>query len=220
MLITELFASVQGEGERVGVPTAFVRLNRCNLRCTWCDSEYTFTGGLKMTIDEVVEQVRGFGPLPNVCITGGEPLVQRRELRGLIDRLLSLPWLRSLEVETGGSLPVWEAHDPRLFWDLDVKCPGSGMERHVVHDNFALLRPGDEIKFVLADRRDFDYAVSFVREHLATTPASIFFQPAWGALDGTITSIGRLPRSSRNTTIVLNTWPIGAPISVATSSAE
>jgi 7-carboxy-7-deazaguanine synthase len=109
--------------------------------------------------------------------------VQRRELRELIDRLLGLPWLRSVEVETGGSLPVWAAHDPRLFWDLDVKCPGSGMERHVVHDNFALLRPGDEIKFVLTDRRDFDYAVSFVRERLAATPASVFFQPAWDVLE-------------------------------------
>lgn len=182
MLITELFPSVQGEGVRVGLPTAFVRLNRCNLRCTWCDSAYTFTGGTAMTVAAVVEAVRGFGPLPNVCITGGEPLVQRRALRELIDVLLALPWLRSVEVETGGSLPVWPAHDPRLFWDLDVKCPGSGMERHVVHDNFAVLRPGDEIKFVLTDRRDFDYAAAFVRQHLAGNPAAVFFQPAWGLL--------------------------------------
>jgi 7-carboxy-7-deazaguanine synthase len=182
MLITELFASVQGEGERVGLPTAFVRLNRCNLRCSWCDSAYTFTGDTKMSVDEVVRAVEAFGPLPNVCITGGEPLVQRRELRALIDRLLALPWVWSVEVETGGSLPVWPAHDPRLHWDLDVKCPGSGMARYVVYENFALLRPGDEVKFVLVDRRDFDYAVAFVRDHLAGTPASIFFQPAWGLL--------------------------------------
>ena len=183
MLITEMFASVQGEGVRAGLPTAFVRFNRCNLRCTWCDSTYTFTGGTKLSLDEVMGTVEGFGPLPNVCITGGEPLVQRRELRGLIDRLLALPWAPSVEVETGGSLPVWAAHDPRLYWDLDVKCPGSGMERHVVHENFALLRPGDEIKFVLIDRRDFDYAAAFVRDYLAGNPAAIFFQPAWGLLD-------------------------------------
>src|SRR5215216_6442074 len=103
MLITELFPSVQGEGVRVGLPTAFVRLNRCNLRCSWCDSEYTFIGGERMSVDEVVERVQAFGPLPNICITGGEPLVQRRELRELIDRLLALPHARSVEVETGGS---------------------------------------------------------------------------------------------------------------------
>lgn len=182
MLITELFPSVQGEGVRVGLPTAFVRLNRCNLRCTWCDSAYTFTGGDSMSVARVAAAVEAFGPLPNVCITGGEPLVQRRELRALIDRLLALPQVRSVEVETGGSLPVWAADDPRLFWDLDVKCPGSGMARHVVLENFALLRPGDEIKFVLAGREDWDYARAFVRDHLAGTPASIFFQPAWGLL--------------------------------------
>jgi 7-carboxy-7-deazaguanine synthase len=130
-----------------------------------------------------VERVGSLGPLPNVCITGGEPLVQRRELRELIDRLLDLAWVRSVEVETGGSLALWAAHDPRLFWDLDVKCPGSGMERHVCRANFALLRPGDEIKFVLVDRRDFEYACAFPREHLDGTPASIYFQPAWGWLE-------------------------------------
>ncbi|MFN8558590.1 MAG: radical SAM protein [Dehalococcoidia bacterium] len=182
MLITELFASVQGEGVRVGLPTAFVRLNRCNLRCVWCDSAYTFTGGRAMTQDEVMAAVCAFGPLPNVCITGGEPLVQRRALRDLIDGLLALPWSPTVEVETGGSLAIWPAHDPRLFWDLDVKCPGSGMERHVVLANFPQLRAGDEVKFVLVDRRDFDYAAAFVRDHLAGNPASLFFQPAWGLL--------------------------------------
>lgn len=136
MLITELFTSVQGEGVRVGTPAAFVRLNRCNLRCSWCDSEYTFTRGVPMTVAQVAEAVRGFGPLPNVCITGDEPLIQRHEPRALIDALLTLPWLRSIEVETGGPLPIWVAHDPRLFWDLDVKRPGSSMDR-LASDNLA-----------------------------------------------------------------------------------
>lgn len=183
MLITELFASVQGEGVRVGVPTVFVRLARCNLRCSWCDSEFTFTGGEQQTVEQVVAAVERFGPLPNVCITGGEPLIQRRELRVLIDALLLLPSVRSVEVETGGSLPVWPAHDPRLYWDLDVKCPGSGMDRHNRLDNLAMLRAGDEIKFVLTSRADFTWAVAFVREHLTDTPASIYFQPAWGLVE-------------------------------------
>jgi 7-carboxy-7-deazaguanine synthase len=183
MLITEIFASVQGEGVRVGVPTAFVRLARCPYRCTWCDSEYTFTGGEVMTLDGVLERVRGFGPLPNVCITGGEPLVQRRAVQELIAGLLDgFPWLQSVEIETSGGLSIWPAADQRLHWDLDVKCPGSGMEQHFVPENLQHLRAGDELKFVLTGRADFDFARDFVRNRLATTPAGIFFQPAWGLL--------------------------------------
>lgn len=183
MLITELFASVQGEGVRVGVPTVFVRLARCNLRCSWCDSEFTFTGGEQRTVEQVAAAVERFGPLPNICITGGEPLIQRRELRVLIDTLLELPSVHTVEVETGGSLPIWSAHHPRLFWDLDVKCPGSGMDHHNRLDNLALLRANDELKFVLTDRADFEWASAFVYEHLADTPASVYFQPAWGMVE-------------------------------------
>jgi 7-carboxy-7-deazaguanine synthase len=184
MLITEIFASIQGEGQRAGLPTTFVRLARCPYRCTWCDSVHTFTGGDPMSLDEVIGHVRALGALPNVCLTGGEPLVQRRELRELIGRLLSeLKNLQSVEVETSGGLPIWPAEDERLHWDLDVKCPGSGMERHFVPENLNVLRPGDEIKFVLVDRADFDYAADFVRAYLRRSPAGIFFQPAWGRLD-------------------------------------
>ena len=183
LLITELFASVQGEGVRAGLPTAFVRLARCPYRCTWCDSEYTFTGGDPMTIDAVLERVRGFGALPNVCITGGEPLVQRRAVEELSGCLLDQhSGLQSVEIETSGGLPIWPAADSRLHWDLDVKCPGSGMERHFVPENLECLRAGDEIKFVVVDRADFDFARRFVQEQLACTPAAIFFQPAWGLL--------------------------------------
>jgi 7-carboxy-7-deazaguanine synthase len=184
VLITEIFASIQGEGQRAGLPTTFVRLARCPYRCTWCDSTYTFGGGTAMTEDEVLDRVRSLGQQPNVCITGGEPLVQRRAVRGLIDRLLAdFAWIRSVEVETSGGLAIWPAHDGRLYWDLDVKCPGSGMVRHFVPENLHYLRTGDEIKLVIVDRADFDFASGFVRDHLAGTPAGIFFQPAWGHLD-------------------------------------
>lgn len=183
MLITEIFASVQGEGMRAGLPTVFVRFARCPYRCSWCDSDYTFSGGEPLGIDEVLRRVRAFGPLPNVCITGGEPLAQRRALQELCQQLLaSEPPLQSVEVETSGGLAIWPAADARLHWDLDVKCPGSGMERHFVPENLRRLRPGDEIKFVLTDRADFDFAARFVRERLQGTPAGVFFQPAWGRL--------------------------------------
>ncbi len=184
MLITEIFASIQGEGQRAGLPTAFIRFARCPYRCTWCDSTYTFAGGMSMTTDEVMERVRAFGRQPNVCITGGEPLVQRRAVQELVERLpADLPWIESVEVETSGGLPIWPAGHAPLFWDLDVKCPGSGMERHFAPENLQHLRAGDEIKFVLTGRADFDYARDFVLSRLTCTPAGIFFQPAWGQLD-------------------------------------
>jgi 7-carboxy-7-deazaguanine synthase len=181
MLITEIFASIQGEGQRAGLPTVFVRMARCPYRCTWCDSAYTFTGGRQMSLDEVTSAVAEFGPLANVCITGGEPLVQRRSVEELIDRLLESA-LESVEIETSGGLPIWRAEDDRLHWDLDVKCPGSGMQQHFAPENLDCLRSGDEIKFVLVDRADFDYACEFVRSRLQANPAACFFQPAWGKL--------------------------------------
>lgn len=184
MLVTEIFASIQGEGERAGLPTAFVRLARCPYRCSWCDSAHTFTGGATMTLDEVLDRVQSFGPLPNVCITGGEPLVQRKHVGELVRCLLEdEPRVESVEIETSGGLPIWQAGDERLHWDLDVKCPGSGMERHFVPENLDCLRAGDEVKFVLVDRADFLFARDFVLTRLGRNPASVFIQPAWGQLD-------------------------------------
>jgi 7-carboxy-7-deazaguanine synthase len=137
-----------------------------------------------MSTEAVIERVRDLGSLPNVCITGGEPLAQRRAVRDLVEQLLAQePSLESVEIETSGGLAIWPAEDDRLHWDLDVKCPGSGMEQHFACANLDRLRPGDEIKFVLVDRRDFDYAAAFVRRRLADTPAEVFFQPAWGRLE-------------------------------------
>jgi len=183
LLITETFASVQGEGLRAGTPTAFLRLARCPLRCAWCDSAYTFQGGERVTLDDAIARLAGFGPLPNVCITGGEPLVQRRAVQALIPRLFAeLPSLQSIEIETSGFLPLWAA-EQRLHWNLDVKCPLSGMERHNRWQNIDLLREGDEVKFVIAGREDFEYAVRVVRERLAALPVVSYFNPAWGLVE-------------------------------------
>ncbi len=183
LLVTETFASVQGEGLRAGTPTAFLRLSRCPLRCVWCDSAYTFQGGERLELADAIARLTAFGALPNVCITGGEPLVQRRAVQTLIPRLFAeLLALRSVEIETSGFLPLWPA-EPRLHWNLDVKCPLSGMERHNRWENLTLLREGDEVKFVIAGREDFDYAVRVVRERLAALPVISFFNPAWGLVE-------------------------------------
>jgi 7-carboxy-7-deazaguanine synthase len=180
LLLTETFASIQGEGIRAGLPTAFLRLARCPLRCTWCDSEYTFTGGERVALDATVERLAAYGPLPNVCITGGEPLVQRRLVQELIPLLFErLSALTSVEIETSGSQSIWVA-EPRVHWNLDVKCPLSGMERHNRWENLDFLREGDEVKFVIAGREDFDFAARVVRERLVGLPVVCFFNPAWG----------------------------------------
>ena len=183
VLVTEIFASVQGEGLRVGTPTVFLRLARCPLRCVWCDSAYTFIGGERLRLEAAVARIEAFGPLPNVCITGGEPLVQRRAVQALVPLLFArLPALASIEIETSGFMALWDA-EPRLHWNLDVKCPLSGMARHNRWENFTYLRAGDEVKFVIAGREDFDYAVRIVRERLASLPAVSYFNPAWGLVE-------------------------------------
>jgi len=183
MLITEIFASIQGEGMRAGLPTVFVRLARCPYRCSWCDSDYTFTGGDAKSLAEVLERTRALAARSNVCITGGEPLVQRKAVRELCDALLADPERESVEIETSGGLEIWPARDDRLHWDLDVKCPASGMQRHFVAGNLQCLKSGDEVKFVLVDRGDFEFARDFIRGRLADTPAGVFLQPAWGQIE-------------------------------------
>src|SRR5690242_13644395 len=149
--ITEIFFSIQGESTYSGLPCVFVRLTGCNLRCRWCDSEYTFTGGEKFSIDDVVAKVKSYG-CELVEVTGGEPLAQA-EAFDLIKRLAD----EGLEVliETSGSIDITPV-DPRAKIILDVKCPGSGEVEKNRWENIDHLRPHDEIKFVIADRADYD----------------------------------------------------------------
>jgi 7-carboxy-7-deazaguanine synthase len=176
MRVTEIFYSIQGESSFAGMPCAFVRLTWCNLRCTWCDSEYTFTGGIEMTIDEVIEKVRGYG-CNLVEITGGEPLVQKRECCELVKRLSDEGY--TVLVETGGSLDAGVL-DPRAIKILDVKCPGSGEADRNHWANLERLNPRDEIKFVIKDRADFDFALEIIRKYrLDEREPSILFSPVW-----------------------------------------
>ena len=180
MRITEIFYSIQGESSFAGLPCVFVRLTWCNLRCAWCDSEYTFTGGVEMSVDEVMEKVRGHG-CKLVEITGGEPLVQKRECAELSRRLCDEGY--TVLVETGGSLDA-SVLDPRAVKILDVKCPGSGEERRNYWANLERLNPRDEVKFVIKDRADFDFALGVIEKYRLNErkPFSLF-SPVWGEVD-------------------------------------
>jgi 7-carboxy-7-deazaguanine synthase len=180
MRITEIFYSIQGESSYAGLPCAFVRLSWCNLRCLWCDSEYTFTGGIEMSVEEVIEQVRKIG-CKLVEITGGEPLVQKRECCELARRLCDEGY--TVLIETGGSLDM-SVLDHRAIKILDVKCPGSGEAERNYWPNLERLGPRDEVKFVVKDRTDFDYALAVIKKYRLDerTPA-VLFSPVWGTVE-------------------------------------
>lgn len=177
MYLIEIYKSVQGESSFAGRPCIFVRLAGCNLRCSWCDSEYTFTGGYKRSEDEVVAEIEKLAPVRLVEFTGGEPLLQERELIPLMERLLGGGY--ELMIETSGERPL--ARVPRAVHKIvDVKCPGSGEGGSFRLDNLATLTERDEVKFVIANRADYDFARGFIREHrLESRAGAILLSPAF-----------------------------------------
>jgi 7-carboxy-7-deazaguanine synthase len=175
--VTEIFFSIQGESSHVGRPCVFVRLTGCNLRCRWCDSEYTFTGGEKMSLDEVISKVESYG-CNLVEITGGEPLAQS-EAFDLIRRLGDDGF--EVLIETSGSIDVTPV-DERAKLILDIKCPGSGEVEKNRWANLDHLRPHDEIKFVIADRADYEWARDLIAERQLDR-WTILFSPVWGEMD-------------------------------------
>ncbi len=177
MQIIEIYRSIQGESSFAGIPCIFVRLAACNLRCVWCDSEYTFTGGKKMTMEEVEQEITRLSPGGLVEITGGEPMLQERELVPLMERLLSRGY--TLLLETSGERPLQRV--PRAVHKIvDVKCPGSGEGGMFRMSNLASLTARDEVKFVLADRADYEFARDFTRRHqLESKVNSVIFSPAF-----------------------------------------
>ncbi len=177
MQITEIYRSLQGESSYTGIPCIFVRLTACNLRCSWCDSEYTFTGGKKMTADEVFAEVRRLAPGGLVEVTGGEPMLQERELLPLMEQMVGAGY--KVLIETSGERAL--AHVPKdVVKIVDVKCPGSGEGGTFRLENLEALTPQDEIKFVISDRADYEFAREFTREHsLEKKVASVIFSPAF-----------------------------------------
>jgi len=179
LTVNEIFHSIQGESTHAGRPCVFVRLTACDLRCSWCDTPYAFHEGRKMTIDEVIGRVDGYG-CGVVEITGGEPLLQK-DVYPLMQRLLEAG--RTVMLETGGHLSVDEVPEG-VIRVIDVKCPGSGEAARMHWPNLERLRPSDEIKFVLRDRADYDYARDVVARHtLIDRCAAVLFSPVHGVLD-------------------------------------
>jgi len=177
MQIIEIYRSIQGESSFAGVPCIFVRLAACNLRCTWCDSEYTFTGGKKMSAEEVEQEVLQLAPGGLIEFTGGEPMLQERELLPLMDRLLSRGY--TVLLETSGERPL-ERVPPAVHKIVDVKCPGSGEGGTFRMSNLAAITGADEVKFVLADRADYEFARDFVRQHgLEHKAGGVLFSPVF-----------------------------------------
>jgi 7-carboxy-7-deazaguanine synthase len=176
--ITELFHSVQGETSLTGWPTAFIRLAGCPMRCSWCDTTYSFKRGTDRTLDELLQFVEKV-PVRHVCITGGEPLAQPNVfslMTALCDRG------KVVSLETGGAIST-AAVDPRVITILDVKCPGSGMLEKNCWENLNILRPQDEVKFVIADRTDYDFSKEICSQHgLYSKVAAVLFSPVWGQL--------------------------------------
>jgi 7-carboxy-7-deazaguanine synthase len=175
--LIEIYKSVQGESSFAGRPCIFVRLAGCNLRCSWCDSEYTFKGGYKLSEDEIVAEVKKLAPVKLIEFTGGEPLLQERELVRLMQRLLDDGY--ELMIETSGERPV-ENVPKAVHKIIDVKCPGSGEAGRFRMTNLASLTDRDEVKFVIANRNDYEYARDFIRENaLEGRAGAILLSPAF-----------------------------------------
>jgi 7-carboxy-7-deazaguanine synthase len=178
MQITEIYKSLQGESTHAGLPCVFVRLTGCNLRCSWCDSEYTFHGGRKMAAEQVMDEVKGLSPNGGLVeITGGEPMLQERELLPLMEKLLQDEY--RVLLETSGERPLTRV-PTRVIKIVDVKCPHSGAPDTFLIDNLAALNAIDEVKFVLSDRTDYEFASEFVMQHnLAERVNAVLFSPAF-----------------------------------------
>jgi len=176
--VSEIYLSVQGESTFAGRPCVFVRTTGCPLRCVWCDTAYAFTGGEWHGCEEIVARV-GEWPARHVCVTGGEPLAQPNCL-GLLTALCDAGY--SVSLETSGALDIAEV-DGRVARVVDIKTPGSGEAKRNLWENVALLTPRDQVKFVICDRRDFEWAMERVDMHDLTERCPVLFSPSWGQVE-------------------------------------
>ena len=178
--ISEIFHSLQGESTRVGVPTVFIRLTGCPLRCQYCDTAYAFSGGELIEIPKLLQQVKDF-QCAYVCVTGGEPLAQPACIS-----LLTLLCDKGFQVslETSGARSI-EAVDPRIMIVMDLKTPGSGECDKNLFSNIPYLKKTDQIKFVLCNRDDYDWACQIIKQHQLNTKVDVLFSPSWEELNPT-----------------------------------
>lgn len=176
--ITEIFYSLQGESVTVGVPTIFIRLTGCPLRCQFCDTAYAFTGGQLMQTSEILRQIEQYNT-PFVTVTGGEPLAQKSCL-DLLARLCDSHYKVSLE--TSGALDISKV-DKRVITVMDLKTPASGEEQRNLWSNLAYLKPADQIKFVICDRNDYEWSCRILRKYALTQKVEVLFSPGYDQLD-------------------------------------
>lgn len=175
--IREIFYSLQGESSRVGLPTVFIRLTGCPLRCVWCDTEYAFSGGRNMALSEILDTTATH-TTRRVCVTGGEPLAQKNCLP-LLQQLCDAGY--DVSLETSGALDIADV-DPRVARIVDLKAPGSGEFDKNCWNNLALLNASDELKFVLKDRADYEWARDTIRERHLDTVCPLLLSPVQGEL--------------------------------------
>lgn len=176
--VSEVFFSLQGEASRVGLPTVFVRLTGCPLRCGYCDTDYAFQGGVWMDVETILSRVRAF-PTRHVTVTGGEPLAQKG-CGELLSRLCDLGL--DVSLETSGALDI-AGVDTRVARIVDIKTPGSGEMERNHWPNLAVLSPRDEVKFVLTGEADYQWAKTLLAEHALASRCSVLFSPVWGSLE-------------------------------------
>ncbi len=178
MKVNEIFYSIQGESSFAGFPCAFIRLTGCNLRCSYCDTGYAFYEGSEMSVPQIIDAIADF-PARLVLVTGGEPMLQP-EVHELFGELLGRGYTVCLE--TGGQVSL-NAVDPRVHKIMDLKCPSSGMQQHNLYGNVECLTPGDEVKFVIGNREDFDWACGQVKRYgLPSRVGAVLFSPVHDAL--------------------------------------
>ena len=176
--IHEIFHSIQGESSRIGLPTTFVRLTGCPMRCVYCDTAYAFSGGSNMSLAAIMLKVAELGA-PYVTVTGGEPLAQK-ECHGLLTALCDAGY--SVSLDTGGAMDI-RAVDSRVSVILDIKTPGSGELAKNLWSNLALLKASDEVKFVLCDRADYDWAKQQLGEHKLNQTCPVIFSPVYSQVN-------------------------------------
>ena len=178
LTVNEIFKSIQGESSFTGLPCLFIRLTGCNLRCTWCDTEYAFYEGKPKSVQDIMDAIEPLGVLL-VEITGGEPLLQD-EVYDLMNALIAKHY--QVLLETGGGVSVAKVPQ-QVIKILDVKCPGSGEDSRNLWDNLDHLNPHDEVKFVLADRADYEWSRTILQQHDVPNKAKVLFSPVYDRLD-------------------------------------
>ncbi|UCB57988.1 MAG: radical SAM protein [Thermoplasmatales archaeon] len=174
MKINEIFYSIQGEGKLSGIPTIFIRVSGCNLRCSYCDTQYAYDNGTEMDINNIINEIKKYH-CNNVCLTGGEPLLYSN-IKELITKLINNKY--KVSIETNGSINIIPILKTNILISLDIKCPSSKMDGKMILENLTLLKKKDQLKFIIKNKQDYDYAKKIIETKKLN--CDVFFQPVWG----------------------------------------